>query len=182
MFISLHRHHFAMSNYASATPNLQRPLNQKLAETIIQKTAQLLAAELFTARPRHIRGCCFCTRWDGLSSPTSKKEISVHFQIWKNLKWNWRYKIFPSCLNQGGINLGNNVTSRARTLWAYERLREPEPRKKARMSQTDSEWAGWARVKEWAQERSEWARETQSEPERVWFRLKSTLLTAHHAR
>ena len=35
-----------------------RPLNQRLTVTIIQKTAQLLAASPFTAEQCHIRWCC----------------------------------------------------------------------------------------------------------------------------
>ena len=160
MFISLRRYHFAMSNSASATPNLQRPLNQKLAETIIQKTAQLLAAELFTARPRHIRGCCFCSRWDGLSSPTSKRKKSLCIFKYEKSQVKLEVKNLPIMSQPGRDKLGQQCYEPSKDLvsqWAPER---------AKVNQTESEWAGMS----------------QSEPERAWLRLTSTLLTAHYAR
>ena len=79
---------------------------------------------------------------------------------------------------QGKLGLRSyNIASQARTLWANERLWEPE---RGRVSQSEPEWARvsqseseWARVTVTA-----WSRVIQREPESAWLRntLKLKLL------
>ena len=158
MFISLHRYH--LSNSASATANLQRPLNQKLAETIIQKTAQLLAAELFTARPRHIRGCCFCSRWDGLSSPTSKRKKSLCIFKYEKSQVKLEVKNLPIMSQPGRDKLGQQCYEPSKDLvsqWAPERARTQK------QSQDEPDWLRMSRNEhEWKSE-AERARVSQKE-------------------